>query len=300
MEAVHLKTVKSKALSMKKINRIMETAICEFTNLELLVTTDDDQLTLGFPWIAVVYDGLTSYPLGYSVTFSEPPQAFLDALRHAILPKFYTKSRYPKMTNEWLSYGVPDTLLLDYSKLSVNQKITDACAALNINIMHRWEGKKPNLVASKEMIMHLQNKADGFSITRNELHEEIHVWLIDIYAQRFSERLGESPDVLWREALKQDDRRSMPNATVDWNNPYVKRKKVPIEKTGITVYGIIYYSDELDKLRIRLIDDGRSLQTKTRIDISDLSQVYVYDTFKSEFISVPALTSEEETLPESR
>jgi hypothetical protein len=88
--------------------------------------------------------------------------------------------------------------------------------------------------------------------------------------------------------------------TVDWNSPYVKRKKAPLENTVITVYGIIYYSDELDKLRIRLKDDGRSLQTDTRIDISDLSQVYVYDTFKSEFISVPALTSEEETLPESR
>jgi putative transposase len=207
-----LKTVKSKALSMKKINRIMETAICEFIKLDLLVTTEDDQLALGFPWIAAVYDGLTCYPLGYSATFSEPRQAVLDALRHAIQPKNYTKSCYPKMTNEWLSYGVPDTLLLDYSKPSVNQKIIDACAALNISIMHRWEGKKCNLVASKEMNMHLQNKADRSSMTISQLHEIIHVWLIDIYAQRFSERLGESPEVLWREALKQDDRRSMPNA----------------------------------------------------------------------------------------
>jgi putative transposase len=98
---------------------------------------DDDGNLLPRPYLTVVFDDATNDPLGFALSFCTPSAAqVLEALRHAILPKTYTRALVPEYLDlEWESMGLPDTIVVDNGMDLNSASVVEACLAQGISII---------------------------------------------------------------------------------------------------------------------------------------------------------------------
>jgi putative transposase len=85
--------------------------ICDFTCLDVLVAEQNGSV-VGRPWLTLVIDVYSRCVMGFHLGLEQPnAQVALQALRHAILPKYYD-SQY-NLHCEWATYGIPEHLYID-------------------------------------------------------------------------------------------------------------------------------------------------------------------------------------------
>ncbi len=120
------------------------------------------------------------------------------------------------------------------------------------------------------------------------LQEILHLFVVDIYNQSSHPQLKSPRQQVWNRAIA-----SFPPALP----PSITELKVligaTVERTitrrGIEFEGLIYNSSQLARLRSEM---GQSPRTKVKYDPTDLSSVYVLDSYNHQFIEVPALHQE--------
>lgn len=119
--------------------------ICDFTCLDVLLAEQNGSV-VGRPWLTLVIDVYSRCVMGFHLGFEQPnAQVALQALRHAILPKYYD-SQY-NLHCEWATYGIPEHLYIDGGRSFNLHEIQSKALQLRIVVE---ELQQPSLMGAIE------------------------------------------------------------------------------------------------------------------------------------------------------
>ncbi|PWW26621.1 putative transposase [Cytobacillus oceanisediminis] len=287
---------------------------CDHTTLDLEVLDDTTLLPIGRPTITSLLDVYTGYPLGVYIGF-EPPSytSVMYALLHAISPKTYLKSKYPRVKNEWSAYGLPELLVMDNGKEFRSKHLEEACLQLGIEryycpvkmpwykgaverhfrtINQQLIHQSPGTTFSNTVKKGDYDSTKKASIRFNKLLEIFHKWLIDEYAQEYNSGVRGVPAVLWEKAFEHSPKPAVPSTKLDWKVALMKLGFGSIQRTGVRRLHLFYQSPELSLLKGKLRAKGKENRVKFKLDPTDLSMIYVYDEIDNKYIEVPCTDEE--------
>lgn len=306
------------------VSRPLERVEIDHTTLDLMLVDEEDRLPIGRPTLTYAVDKYTGYPLGFHVGYDPPSYyAVMMCLHHMIRPKNYVKEKFPEVENEWRSYGIPDTIVVDGGKDFQGKSLENACVQLGINIQDcpirspwfKGSIERHFRTLNDELVhtvpgtsfSNILDKGDydpmkHACISMDEFLKAFHIWLIDFYAQKKNKGVNGIPAELWKEGIKDAPIAYPPNrdelivllAAIEHRT---------IQKYGIELQGIIYNSKELMPLRKLANEYKENSKREARkvlikYNPNDLSRIYVYDDLTDrdgqygQYIKVPAVNQE--------
>lgn len=283
------------------------------TPLDLIVT-DENGEPIGKPTFILAIDKLTRYPAGFSLSFGDEGwQDVMLCIRHILMDKSYVKEKYPKVKNEWLSFGIPETIVVDNGLGFKNNAMIDACYQLGINLQFcpprvpQWKGsierffKTVNTKVIHKLSGTTRSRASELGddespfkeacVSLTNLVELLHEWMIDKYSERVHKGTCEKPAELWKSETIQHPV-SWPN---DVNDTIILLGKVEyrqISRTGIKLMWLQYNSNELNKLykKFSIKNIKNDLNFKVKYDPYNLDKIYVFDHLVDKiWIEVPSV-----------
>lgn len=281
----------------------------DHTRIDLIVTDDETRHPLGRPTLTVCMDAATRYPLGYYLGF-EPPgyRAVMECLYFAFLPKDNVKEMYGTQ-HDWLAYGIPRYLVIDNGKEFIGHDLEDACNQLGI-ILQYTPGRTPHLKPMIERyfrtintgILHqlpgttfanVKERGDYDSVqqaklTLRELDKIIHIFLLDVYAERYHHGLEGVPARRWERFLRDGFQPRLPASASELSIVLGRVAYRTIQRYGIELFSLRYNHDDLALLRSRLKKCQPGEPVKVKYHPGDLSCIHVYDPFEQRYLPVPA------------
>jgi putative transposase len=291
-----------------RVNRLLERVEVDHTPLHLFVVDMDDRLPIGRPTLTLATDSYSKMPFGFDVSFQ--PGSYLTVmrcLRHGILPKPDCQSRYGTV-HPYPVYGLPETVVVDRGLEFVGTSLENALGMLGI-IHEVMPGRTPWYKGGIERFFRTQNQglleglpgytfSNAFSradydpaqdacISLEAFRQMLHIFLLDIYAQRWHEGIQDIPMRRWNEA-----RRSGLPPTFYHDAEEVRIILCASETRTLTRQGIAwetlhYNSPALAQFRIR----SGATQVRFRYDPDDLGTIYVFDPEQG-WLAVPAMHPE--------
>lgn len=300
----------------------LERVEIDHTLTDVVVVDDADNLPLGRLTYTSCLDTATRYPLGHYIGF-EPPSylTVMECLYHAILPKGDVRQKYGTQ-HEWLACGVPYTLVVDNGKEFIGHDLQDSCESLGI-ILQQLPVQTPHLKAAIERAFGTINtgilhKLPGTTLSNvvqrgdydslkyaslrlGELDQILHIFLLDIYAERFHRGLQGIPARRWEGAVQQGFFPRVPANPDDLHILLGRTAYRTLHHYGLELASLRYNDASLGTLRARLeaTRGKRSAtgnggpphngQVKIKYHPNDLSRIHVYDPFAGLYLEVPAL-----------
>jgi len=108
-------------------SRILETAIMDHTWFDCHVIDDEHLVPVGRPYLTLLMDVRSRYPLAYVIGFTPPSvETALACLRAAVRPKHDLNERHPDVA-PWEVFGAPQTVLVDNGWEFTGSSFQDAC-----------------------------------------------------------------------------------------------------------------------------------------------------------------------------
>lgn len=282
----------------------------DHTLIDAFVIDDESSLPLGRPWLTVCIDDYTRCVLGYFISF-EPPSYYTvaECLKHAFLPKDTPSQKHISTENTWCSYGVMRELVVDNGLEFHSKSLEKLCYSLNIEIHYSarktpwFKGKVERFLGTlnKELIHPMPGTTFSNIVEKGDydpvkhavikysvLKEVVNKWIVDVYHQKPHRSLGVSPSRMWETSIRPDEI-LVPDDPTLLNVIIGHSESRTLSHKGIELYGLLYNSPELSKLRNR---EGLKLKVQIRVTFSDIGQIAVFSPDGSEMYIVPALRSE--------
>jgi putative transposase len=290
----------------------LERVEIDHTRSDIIVIDKGDFLPLGRLTLTYCLDTATRYPLGYYLGF-EPPSYYtvMECLYCTIWPKGNVREKYGT-EHDWIAYGIPYMLAIDNGKEFIGRDLQDACNLLGI-ILQRTPVKTPHFKAAVERMFGTLNtgllhtlpgttfsniwqRGDYDSlkqacISLGDLDKMMHIFLVDIYAEDFHRGLASIPARRWEEATKNGFFPRLPSSAKELRILLGRVGYRIIQSYGIEFESLRYNCSDLTLLRTRMRKQENK-QIKFKYHPSDLSRIYVYDSFDKQYIEVPALAQE--------
>jgi putative transposase len=288
-------------------SRPLERVECDHTKVDMMVIDEKTRLPLGRPWLTAIIDVYTKMILGIYLSFHKPGSlSATQCLLHAVRPKSYVKTLYPKIQHDWPTYGLPEEIVVDNAKEFLGSNFRDACWQLGIEVnnsrpgcawyrptMERWFGslntsllhELPGTTFSNIFDKKDYDPQKHAVISLEPLLEIIHVWIIDIYHQRIHKGIRDVPHRRWTEAVAENPP-NLPPSSDELKVLLGFMTHRSVSRSGVELFTLLYNCGELSLLRRRLAE-GEKVMVK--YDPTDLSKIYVWDAFNDKFITVPAL-----------
>ena len=291
-------------------SRPLERVECDHTKVDMMVIDEKTRLPLGRPWLTVIIDVYTKMILGIYLSFHKPGSlSATQCLLHAVRPKAYVRTLYPKVQHDRPTYGIPEQIVVDNAKEFHGANFRDACWQLGIEVKYsppgrawfratveRWFGtlnksllhELPGTTFSNIFEKNDYDPHKHAVISLERLLEIIHIWIIDIYHQKQHKGVQDVPHRRWIEAVAENPP-NLPPSSDDLKIllGFVEHRSV--SRSGIELFSLLYNCGELSLIRRRLGDGEKVL---VKYDPTNISAIYVWDAFNDRFITVPALDQE--------
>jgi putative transposase len=290
--------------------RPLERTEIDHTKLDLFVVDEETRMPLGRATLTTLLDKYSREVLGINVGFDPPSYlSVMQCLNHAIKPKNYLKTEFPKVKNEWEAYGLPELIVVDNGKEFHSKDFEDACLQLGIVVMYsppyvpRYKGAIERFFGTENRrLLHQQHgttfsnifERHGYDPRKNAVisfdafMQMLHIWIVDVYHQSYHRGLKDIPAHIWRVGTKHYPP-ALPRRIEDLRVLLGHIEHRVIGPSGIELFTLFYNCEELAPIR-------RQQKVKDKVvvkyDPSDLSLVYVYDRQKDKYIAVPALDQE--------
>ncbi len=292
-----------------KLTHVLQRVEVDHTVLDLFVVDEQDRLPIGRPTLTIALDVYSGMPFGVFVSF-EPPSylAVMGCLLHGILPKTNAKEAYGTR-NPWPVHGLPEALVCDNGKEFVGRDLADACAQLgltldpnpprapwckgalerfirthNTGLVHTLPGTTfSNIAAHGDC-----NPSRYPCISLPALSKLLHVWLLDVYAQRWHEGIQGVPAKRWAESLASGWEPALHHSAEEVRILLCRTAERTIQRTGIDFESLRYQDPELARLRSTL---PASPKVRIKYDPGDLGAIHVFDP-AGRWLRVPALDPE--------
>jgi len=284
--------------------RVLERVEIDHTVLDVILVDGEDRRPIGRPTLTLALDVHSGFPLGCYVGF-EPPsyRTVQSCLLHAILPKEDVRARYGTQ-HPWPTYGLPETLVVDNGPEFVGRDLDDACAQLGITL-ERTPVRQPWYKGSIERyfgthntgLVHTLPGATGPTggddpsgqacLTLDAFWRVLHVFLLDIYAERFHTGLNGIPARRWDQGIAAAAPPCLPVSAADLRILLGRCAARAVRRTGIAFACLRYQSPDLTPLRQRL---GGAATARIKYDPADLGTLYVFDAEPpGRWLHVPAI-----------
>lgn len=298
-----------------KPSRILQRVECDHTLLDIFVVDTEKRIPLGRPWLTLMLDICSGYPLGMYIGFVPPStESVMAALKHAILPKTDLKEQFPEVNNEWIAFGLPELLVVDNGKEFHGEAFKKTCSELGIEVYYcpvqqpRYKGsierhfKDINSSISnisgatlKEMF-----KRDGYDpqkhavISLGKLRTVIHKWILDIYCEERNTGVNGVPRKLWEFSLaSQLIQPPLPPSLEMLDVVLGKIMERAIQKDGIRFNNLYYQSRQLGEFYRELRKKNKKPKVKFRYNPADMGEIIIHDNFFVRgYIKVPCLDQE--------
>ena len=293
---------------MRYPERPMERVEIDNTTIDLIVVDENDYLPLGRPNLTKALDTATRYPLGWYTGF-EPPSYYsaMECLYHAICPNADTPALYGT-EHQLQGYGIPGSLVVDNGKEFIGHDLEDACLLLGITLEYN-PVRTPEFKAAIERHFNTCNGLfhalpgttfsnifqrgdyDSMSqacITQEKLEQTLHIFLVDIYAERFHKGLGGVPARRWEATMSEGYSPRLPPSAGELLILLGRTDYRTLHHYGIDFLNLRYNSPDLALLRHRLAGQ----QAKIKYHPGDLSKLYVHNPFEGGYIVAPALAGD--------
>jgi putative transposase len=291
--------------------RILERVEIDHTTLDLFLVDEEDRLPIGRPTLTYALDVYSGFPFGLYVGF-EPPsyRTVQHCLLHGILPKADARALYGTQ-HTWSAFGMPETLVIDNGKEFIGRDLDDACGQLGI-ILERMPVRTPWFKGSVERFFRTNNTGlihtlpgttfsnvlergdyDVFQhacISLSAFWKILHIFLLDIYAQRWHEGVGGIPARVWEENVQAGFNPCLHNTVEEVRILLYRSEERTLQRSGIDFESLRYQSPALARLRSTLPEGTR---VRIKYDPADLSALYVFDpTGSGAWLLVPAVDTE--------
>lgn len=288
--------------------RLLERVEIDHTPLHLFVVDLEDRLPIGRPTLTLATDTYSKMPFGFDVSFQ--PGSYLTAmrcLRHGILPKPDCQTLYGT-THPFPVYGLPETVVVDRGMEFVGNSLVDALGMLGI-IHEVMPGRTPWYKGSIERFFRTQNQGlleglpgytfgDIFSradydpvqdacISLETFHKLLHIFLLDIYAQRWHDGIQDIPARRWEQGCQSGLAPTLYHDAEELRILLCASDTRTLTRQGITWETLHYNSSALSQLRQRT--GGGSV--RFRYDPEDLGEIHVFDPDVG-WLTVPAVHPE--------
>lgn len=288
--------------SSRRVTRILELVEIDHTPVDIIVA-DDYGVAIGRPVITVVFDRFSRCILGFSLSLAgHGTHAVFEALRHALLPKTYLKTRYPDLDLAWECHGWFERFLADNGREFHAQAVVDAL--LNLGILPEYAASRdpddkpfierfletfnysfihrlPGTTLSK-IHQRVGFKAEEEAcITLEQLNRMIHVWILSVYHLRPHKGLGGRPPLeVWRDSAEAFPPRLKCNAD-DLNVELAEISESALQHYGIDLNRFRYASPALAQL-YRLLPPQSRVQVKW--PSYDVGHIWVWDPLEKAYI----------------
>lgn len=303
--------------------RLLERVEIDHTRCDDMVLDDETFLPLGRPTITTCLDGATGYPLGFYLGFEPPSYLTVQTcLFYAFRPKGDVRALY-NLQHDWITYGLPATLVVDNAKELIGNDLRAACWKLGITLP-QTPVKTPHFKAMIERFLRSLNtglihKQDGttFSnpqergdydsleeatLTLGYLNKMFHVFLVDIYAETYHKGIEGVPARRWEAAVAGGFAPRLPSSIDELEIILARQLRRKVWHYGIDMFGLRYNCNELSILRLNLeelktkekrrADDDDEEKNDGKVEIKyhplDLGCLYALNPISQKYIKVPA------------
>lgn len=290
--------------------RPLEMTQGDHTRVDLMVIDPKARVPLGRPWITLLMDVFTKLILGLYVGFTNPSAtSVMYCLRHAIRPKNYVRKLYPDIENTWDAYGIPEQVTVDNAKEFYSKTFKNACWQLGMKVNYAprrtpwYKGGVETMFG--RINMQLLHELPGTTLSNilergdydpkkhavirlDQFIKMLHIYIVDIYHQDVHGGIIDIPARRWQEFIKECPP-NIPARKEDLEVLLGHTEERSVDSSGIEFKTLYYNCNELGLLRRRLKSGEQVL---TKVDVDDLSFIYVYDRFNDMFLPVPAIDQE--------
>jgi putative transposase len=291
------------------VKRPLERVEIDWTRLDVMLI-DPSDLKPKRPWLVYGIDRCTGYPLGFIVTFKPVDSGTLKQLMlHIVMPKNYVQMLYPKVENEWLAYGIPKCVVVDNASVNDSYEFEDACYQLGIEDVqfctvgagHQKPAIERAFRTLNSSLVHTLQGTTFSNIFERGLYDSegkacitieafiymAHLVLVDLIANSYSSKRGDTPSELWKKGIYEHKHISqmVPRNIMELKLLMMEGSVVrTIQPQGVVIENEFYYSQELIDLKTELEKNNKSGEVRVRYDTSDMRRVYVFDRENNNYI----------------
>lgn len=294
-------------------NYPLEVFQVDHTPLDIMVVDSTFRKPLGRPYLTLAIDVYSRMIAGIYVSLQAPGYLSVSqCLYNAFLPKEKFLKQYG-VDGTWNVFGLPRQIAVDNGKDLVGADMQRVCDEFGITLLKRPVAR-PQFGAHVERVLGTINKAihdlpgttfsnvtekGEYDSVKNATFtlEEITHWLVEyivnVYHKREHHGLGMTPEQKYQVGIFGDDENPGTGIlpSIIENEEDIRIALLPtfyrtVQKNGITLDGITYYSDVLRTWINRKDDKGEKLKFKIKRDPLDIQKLYFFDPQLNEYFEL--------------
>lgn len=283
--------------------RTLERAEIDHTLLDIWVLDPRSGVPLGRPWITVIMDRMSGYPLGIYVSFYGPSSATVaSALRMSILPKDDLVQAIPDITVPWTAMGAAETYVVDNGLEFHARTFRRIAWELRADLIYN-PVRQPWLKASVERVMMEFNRMlptrgkvyapiknakapdpqKSAAILFDDLCSCLMMWAVQVFPYRIHPKTLVRPIDLWDEGRLSSPPPMMPTSLKQLELATGIATERTIGGDGVFFQYLRYNSPELQQYRRA---HGESFRTEVRFNPDSLDRMNVLLPASKEWLPV--------------
>ncbi len=295
-------------------NYPMDVVQIDHTPLDIIVVDKIHRKPLGRPYLTLAIDTYSRMIAGIYISLQAPGYFNVSQCLLSVFTKKDSFLQSQEVEGEWNIYGLPRVIHVDNGADLVSSDMQRVCDEYGITLLKRPVAR-PQFGAHVERVLGTINKEvhnlsgttfsniaqKGDYNSQKEAtftFEELTKWLIhyivNIYHKKYHHGIDMSPEDKYIKGIIGDDETAgtgiLPPIIDDLDN--IKISLLPtyyrtVQKDGISLDGITYYSDVL-RHWIGVADDTKNkIQHKIKRDPLNIQKIYFYDPEIKEYFDVP-------------
>jgi putative transposase len=284
----------------------------DHTPLDIILVDSHSRKPLGRPYLTLAIDVYSRMVAGFYLSMQAPGYfSVSQCLYNAFLPKDDFLKKYD-VEGEWEIYGIPSKYAVDNGKDLIGLDMQRVCDEFGMTMVRRPVGR-PQYGSHVERVFgtinkeihnlpgttfsNITEKAEYDSIknatfTLDEITKWLTEFIVNVYHNRVHHGIGMTPRQKYRLGIFGDDENpgtGLPPIVEDKES--IKIALLPtyhrtVQKDGITLDGITYYSDVLRTWINREDEQGNKLKFKVKRDPLSIQKLYFFDPELKEYFEL--------------
>ena len=284
----------------------------DHTPLDIILVDSHSRKPLGRPYLTLAIDVYSRMVAGFYLSLQAPGYfSVSQCLYNAFLPKEnFLKEQ--GIQGEWEIYGIPSKYAVDNGKDLIGLDMQRVCDELGMTMVRRPVGR-PQFGSHVERVFGTINKEihnlpgttfsnitekgeydsiKNATFTLDEITRWLTEFIVNIYHKRYHHGIHMSPQQKYHLGIFGDDENpgtGLPPIVEDPES--IKIALLPtfyrtVQKDGITLDGITYYSDVLRTWINKTDDKDNKLKFKIKRDPLSINKLYFFDPELKEYFEL--------------
>ena len=284
----------------------------DHTPLDIMLVDSTFRKPIGRAYLTLALDVYSRMVAGFYLSLQAPGYfSVSQCLYNAFLPKDEFLKRYG-VEGEWEIYGIPSKYAVDNGKDLIGLDMQRVCDEFGMTMTRRPVGR-PQFGAHIERVLGTINKeihnlpgttfsniaekaeydsVKNASFTLDEITKWLTEFIVNVYHKRVHHGIGMTPKQKYHLGIFGDDENPGTGIPpVVENKESIRIALLPtfyrtVQKDGITLDGITYYSDVIRTWINRKDEKGNKLTFKVKRDPLNIQKLYFFDPQLEEYFEL--------------